>query len=245
MLKGLVADALSKVSLLSTLTSDDITNLARSARTRHYRANDPIVLQGDLSASMFVLVSGCVKVHRTSERGTDVVLAILGPAECFGELSFIDGLPRSAVVTAIDDTTIIELTAESIHIAVLASPGLAWSLLKALATRLREQNAVVETLVTRDVTGRVADLLLRLSRNHGCPMPSTRSINVQDPAVIPIVITLPLSQSEIGTFVGATRERVSRVMADMRKNTIITRQPGTGRIVVLDRAKLERIVEIG
>ena len=239
----LIAETLSKVPILATLCPEDIRRLAVSSRQRDYRTGSPIVLQADINASMYVVVDGCVKVHRTTERGTDVVLAILGSNECFGELSFIDGLPRSAAVSALEDTKTIELTSAALQEAVLASPGLAWSLLKAVALRLRQQNSVVETLVTKDVSGRVAELLLRLSRHHGKPYTAIAA-GAADKQLSSVVIALTLSQSDIGTFVGATRERVSRVMTGMRRNLIIDKEPGTGRILILNVAKLERMAEI-
>jgi CRP-like cAMP-binding protein len=234
---------LSSVKIFSTLTPEDLQSLAASARVRSYHTNDPIVLQGDISNAMFVLISGCVKVYRTSERGVDVVLALLQAPECFGEMSFIDGLPRSAGVTAIENTNVIELTADSVHQAVLNSPSLAWSLLTSVVLRFRDQNGVLESLVTKDVAGRVADLFLRLSLNHGERW-VTLDDSVRTPTE-PIVIALSLSQSEIGKLIGATRERVSRIMAEMTREKIIAREQDTGRIIVLDRIRLERMAENG
>lgn len=239
--------SLSKVSLLANLRPEDLRHLASTARERVYRTGSSIVLQDDINASLFVIVSGCVKVHRTTERGLEVVLAILGPNEYFGELSFIDGLPRSAAVSAIENTRAIEVTSESLRTATLASRELAWDLLKVLAYRIRQQNIVVENLATRDVPGRIADLLLRLCQNHGRPYASSGNTArvAAPPSAEPTLIALALSQSEIGTLVGASREQVNRVMSTMKRNRIIDKDEATGRTVVLNRERLQKMVDTG
>jgi len=167
----------------------------------------------------------------------------LGPDDSFGELSAVDNLPRMVSMTAIQDTDVVEISSEALHDAVMTSPGLAWALLRELSLKLRLQISCFETLATKDVAARVADLLLRLSRDHSAPLVTTQQCANQPPQPGATVISVSLSQGDIATFVGATSERVGHVMREMRANHLIGRDDDTKRIVVMDHAKLKQLAE--
>jgi len=190
---------------------------------------------------MFVITSGCVKAFRTTEQGVDVVVGVLGKGECFGEISAFDNLPRMVSLTAVSDTETIEIGADALLETVMASPGFACELLKVMSGKLRHQFSAYESLATKDVSARVAELLLRLSYKHGEPY--TNGHKPGNSAAI--IIALSLTLNDIATCVGATRERVSRVVADIKRNEIITTCEDTKRIVVIDHEKLRQIAEAG
>jgi CRP/FNR family transcriptional regulator len=126
----------------------------------------------------------------------------------------------------LEATECIILEAAALQDSVSRHPALAWHLLRHLAKLVRESNDAVESLASRDVTGRVALLLLRLAENHGTPYtPAGKASGTR----IPITLT----KTDIKSFVGATREHVTNIMNEFTKAGFITTDPATNHIVIL------------
>jgi CRP-like cAMP-binding protein len=238
---------LAQVPLFSKLSNADLAIVAKHLRGQVYHAGSVIVERDQPGDSMFIIVEGLVKVHTTTASGADVILGLLRTGEFFGEMSAIDGRNRSATVTALEDTRVLILESDGFKSIVAASDSFAWTMLQSLAGRVRVQNDALESLATRDVIGRVSDLLIRLSKRHGSK-PLTKSINVSVSTIggkpapeEPVIIEIALTQSDIAAFVGATRERVSQTMSMLRSTGIISREPGTGHIVIEKPARLGQI----
>ena len=104
-----LVQALTVAALLAGLPAEHLAQLAATARRRTYRRGEVIFHQGDVGNSLHVLVSGVVKVVNDAESGAEAVLFILGPGDTFGELSLLDGEPRSASVEAMEPVETVML----------------------------------------------------------------------------------------------------------------------------------------
>lgn len=226
-------ERLAKVPFFAGLPPDNLALLGRGVRQRVYPPKTPIVFRGDPGGALFVILSGYVKIHGTTAAGEEVVFALLGEGEFFGEMSVIDEAPYSADVTAWEKTECLVLDSATLRSAINVAPPLAWALLRMLTQRLRNQNAVVESLARLDVKGRVADLLLRLAANHGEPTGSSTGA---------VRIALNLTHADIAAFVGATRESVSHTISSLRTSGYIKSDRETGRLVVVRPQELARLV---
>jgi CRP/FNR family cyclic AMP-dependent transcriptional regulator len=109
MTQSSLVQALTEASLLAGLPAEHLAQLAATARRRTYRRGEVIFHQGDVGNSLHVLVSGAVKVVNDAESGDEAVLFILGPGDTFGELSLLDGEPRSAGVEAMEPVETVML----------------------------------------------------------------------------------------------------------------------------------------
>ncbi|HEY3331200.1 MAG TPA: Crp/Fnr family transcriptional regulator [Capsulimonadaceae bacterium] len=241
---------LALIPLFSKLAPQDLSIVAKYLRGQMYPEGAVIVERNQPGDSMYIIVDGLVKVHTTTESGAYVILGLLRSGEFFGEMSAIDGQTRSATVTAIEDTKALILDSTGFRSIVASSDTFAWTILQTLASRVRLQNDTLETLATRDVIGRVAKLLARLADRHGTSLSRARNakhatgvgtLAVKTAVEEPIVIELSLTQSDIAAFVGATRERVSQTMSMLRSTNIISREAGTGYIVIDKPNKLAQI----
>ncbi len=217
------------VPLFRDATPAALSALAQHARRRSYTAKQQILWRGEDGDTLFVIVSGKVKVHSATEAGTDVILAVLGQAEWFGEISVIDGAPRSADVTAMERTECVLLDSGALKNAIDATPQLSWHLLRHLARTVRDQNETLEGFASKDVAGRVASVLLRLSENHGqaCGKGGIR-------------IAVTLTKTDLKSFVGATREHVTNIMTDFTRLGYLATDNETGHIVILKPDELGR-----
>jgi CRP-like cAMP-binding protein len=223
------AHFLSTVPLLSGLDAAEIERFAEMTRERSYPKGSVIVFEDDPGDSLFIVRRGRVKVVLIGEDGREVILGILGVSEHFGELSLIDGQPRSAHVIAMEDSQLIVLRREDFRRRVYESPAVAWALLVEMSKRLRRADEQIGNLVLLDVDGRIARLLLEVSSEA-------------EGAGTSPVIQKRLTHQTIAQMIGASRETVSRAMRDFQERGLITVE--RRQISIADRSGLERLAQV-
>jgi CRP/FNR family cyclic AMP-dependent transcriptional regulator len=214
------ADFLSTVPLLSRIPFVELQRMADVTRDKHYPKGSVILFEHDPGDALFIVRSGRVKVVLIGEDGRELILAVLGVGEHFGELSLIDDQPRSAHVIAMEDSDLVVLHRDDFRRRVDANPAVAWAMLFELSRRLRQADSKIGNLVLLDVPARVARILVdAASPTSG-------------------LIEKPLTHQTIAQMIGASRETVSRAMADFQDSGWI-RAAGR-KVTVVDRPALER-----
>ncbi len=191
---------LSRVSLFADLDEEGIKELSAIARKRIFRQGEVIFHRDDPGQVLYIIREGKVKICLTSPDGQEVSLTVLGAGECFGELAILDGEPRSTDAIALERLEVYTLQRQDFINVVLNHPKIAIQVMKVLSQRLRQTDQQIEDLLFLDVYGRVAKKLLELSESHGVPTPQG------------IRIDLRLTQQELASMVGASRESVNKVM---------------------------------
>jgi len=184
------------------------------AATRVFAKNAVIVSEGDDSGSVYVLLSGRVKVFLSDPQGREVELNRLGPGEYFGEVT-LDGGPRSASVMALEETRCAVVRRAELLELIERQPELALHMLRRLARRVRALSENVRSLALMDVYGRVARLLLELAEEKDGRL----------------VIGEPLTHKDIASRIGASREMVSRIFSDLAEGGYVSKE--AGRLVIL------------
>ena len=209
---------LKNVPLFSELGEGEIHALSEVSVVRQVPQDAIILLADEEGDTLFVIVKGRVKVTVMSEDGREVILSILKDGDIFGEMSLLDGKPRSASVIATDETELIMLRRSDFLSRLERYPEMASKMLATLATRLRRTNRQVESLALLNVYGRIAGTLLQLADDQG----------VKDEGGITIP-ERPIHQ-EIANMAGTTRETVSRVLNDLERRGYIHRD---GRSILI------------
>jgi CRP/FNR family cyclic AMP-dependent transcriptional regulator len=209
---------LKRVALFSGLTDSQIERLAAGSVRRGFPKGRTIVAEGEPSQSLYVLLSGRAKVQRSDTEGKEVILAVLGPGECFGEMSLIDDAPRSASVITIESCDFMSINKESFKSILQSSPEICMRIMKGLVKRLREADRKIETLALLDVYGRVARVLLDFSEQVGNDR----------------VVRNKLPRQEIAKMIGASREMVSRVMKGLEVEGYIVPMP-EGKLMLREK----------
>ena len=142
--------ALTLIPLFRPLPADAIANLASAGRTVKFPVGAVVLHQGDPSDSLFVVLSGRVRVVRRQPGApAEQVLAELGPNEIVGEMGLLDRDPRSATVVAAEDTTLYEIGYHTITRTVLEHPAATAELLRTLSRRLRSTDDLVDEILRR------------------------------------------------------------------------------------------------
>ena len=209
---------LKRVALFSGLTDTQIDRLAAGSVRRSFPKGRTIVAEGEPSQSLYVLLSGRAKVQRSDTEGKEVILAVLGPGECFGEMSLIDEAPRSASVITIESCDFMSINKESFKSVLVSTPEISMRIMKGLVKRLREADKKIETLALLDVYGRVARVLLDFSEQVGMDR----------------IVRSKLPRQEIAKMIGASREMVSRVMKGLEVEGYIVPMP-EGKLMLREK----------
>ena len=202
-------------SLLSGLPEHLSASLFGSSTPKQLGAEEVLFLAGDAGDGCYRVEDGLLKVTMMSRSGTERILAFLGPGAIVGELSIIDGLPRSASVVAVRNSTLSFLSRAAFDAFALEHPELYKSLVTLLATRLRETDLVIAAGSFLPLKGRVATTLLELAENFG-----------QDVGAGRIVIRQKIGQSDLAAMAGIARENVSRILNDWKRRKLVSRLSG-------------------
>jgi CRP/FNR family cyclic AMP-dependent transcriptional regulator len=219
-------ELLQKVPLLAGLSDGDREALAAAVVRRRYRKGDIVMQKEEPGHALFIVERGSVRIYVPSAQGNDLILAVLGPGDFFGDLSLLDGRPRSASAAVGSDTSLLQLERSDFIALITRRPAAAMAVLEAVARRLRETDEMASDLAFLDVAGRLAKKLLELASAHGVE---------RDGGVL---IELPVTQEELANMIGVTRESVNRNLSDFRRLGLIKNQGR--RIVIADAARLRR-----
>ena len=195
------------------LSDADLMAVGAHGISRSYPRNTIIVSEGDQTDSLYVILEGKVKVFVSDGAGREMVLSTQGPGEYFGEMSLYEG-PRSASIMTLEASRFLVVPKKDFSEFVAKNPGFALHLIEKLIQRARALTASVKSLALMDVYGRVARLLLELAEEKDGMR----------------VITQRLTQQEIASRIGASREMVSRILKDLAQGGYLT-QSRTGFVL--------------
>ena len=199
-------------SLLSGLPGHLATDLFAGAKPMRLKADEVLFLASDLGDGCYRIDEGLLKVSMMSRSGTERILAFVGPGSIVGELSMIDGRPRSAAVVAVRDSALSFLSRSAFEAFAQKHPEIYKSLVTLLATRLRETDTVIAAGSFLPLKGRVASTLLELADHFGHDVGSGR-----------VVIRQKIGQSDIAAMAGIARENLSRILQEWMRNSVIKR----------------------
>ncbi|MCR4303253.1 MAG: Crp/Fnr family transcriptional regulator [Gallionella sp.] len=205
------------IPLFADLSESDHDLLLQVAVRGTYPRHAILVREGDPGDRFYLLRKGMAKVYLEASNGREVILAILGPGDFFGEMAMIDQEPCSANVMALEESEFVSIGKAEFQKAINTSPKMAITLLKVLCRRLREADQQIESLALKDVQARVEQALRAIAEPEG------------DQLIIPALIT----HRDIAAMVGASREMVTRVFRVLEASGIIRVD---GRRTTLTRA---------
>ncbi len=196
---------LRNVPLFSMLPESQLAPLTSVVTRKAFPRGTTVIAAGDSTDSLYVVISGRLKVMMSDDEGREVILSILGPSEFFGEMSLIDDSPRSASVITLEPCELLVLAKRDFKKCVSENFEMSMTLMRGLVKRLREADSKIGSLALMDVYGRVARLLLEMSE----------TIDGQQ------VVTRKVAKQDIAKMIGASREMVSRVMKDLQTGGFI------------------------
>ena len=202
---------LRKVPIFSDLSDSDLKKISEKMISRLYEKGKMILLEQSQGETFFIIISGVVKVTRLSDDGREVILAILGESDFFGEMSLLDGEGRSANIVANEQSEVVTLSRSDFLDCLQKYPKIAIALLEELAVRLRKSDQHIESLSLSDSEQRIGVTLIRLAEELGTIKQG--DVNVKN---------LPYQQ-DIANMAGTSRETVSRTLKLLETKNLLIR----------------------
>ena len=186
-------DVLARAGLFQGVDPEAAEALSKELEMLEIRKGDVIFTEGEPGDSLYIILSGKVKLGRRAADGRQNLIAVMGPSDMVGELSLFDPGPRTATATAVTDLRLARLRKAALRPWLTNRPEISEQLVRVLARRLRRTNNALADLIFTDVPGRVAKNLLQMAAQFG-----TRDGGV-------LRVTHDLTQEELAQLVGASR----------------------------------------
>jgi CRP/FNR family cyclic AMP-dependent transcriptional regulator len=210
------------------LDPEALDQLCRYAKHTTLKRGATIFSKGDPGNSLFAVISGTVKMSVSSADGRSAIFNLIGAGEIFGEIALLDGLGRSADVTANTNCEVFVIDRREFIPFVRSQPELAMKFIELLCTRLRWTSDQVEQIILQNLPGRLASALLRLTEKH---------------KLAPGGRTIAVTQQEISEMVGMTRESINKQLRVWAARKWVRLEHGA--IVVLNAEPLQALAEAG
>ena len=192
-------------TFLARLDGDEQAALLALGRERSFPRGAILMYEGDPGEQVMILLAGRVKVTRADHDGREALLSIRDPGDVLGELSFVDGQPRVANVTALEPVRTLVLTSSVFRTHLEGTPRVAVALLEVLTRRFRDATGRLSTFAASDTIGRLAARLDELARRYG------------EPCAEGIEIGITLSRDELGAWTGASRAGLAKALQTLRE----------------------------
>ncbi|MCF6096287.1 Crp/Fnr family transcriptional regulator [Thermovorax subterraneus] len=219
-------EILKKVYIFSELSDEELAKVKRLVNTKNYKKGTVIFFEGDPGEAVYFVKSGKVKVYKGDDEGREYILHIFGEGDVFAEVVLLGGGTYPATAEAVEDSVVGFIKNDDLESFIKKSPDLAIKIIRIMAARLRDSQEKIKDLALKDTYDRTACMLHKISLDYG--QRTSRGIEID----------LPVTRQELAALVGTSRETVTRILSQMKKDGIIDidRQ----KIIVLDERKLMR-----
>ncbi len=201
----LLTETLRKTTLFSGMDEADIDMVASQTVTRQFPKNTVIVSQGDDTDSFYVIVQGKVDVFLHNDKGKEIIINTLGECESFGELAPLGSIPRQASIITTEDSTFGVISRQVFIDTLLVKPAISMRMIDLLISRIQDLTEEVSSLALEDVYNRVVRVLYKHADEVGEKL-----------------VTEKLTQQDIASRVGATREMVHRILKELKTGGYIS-----------------------
>lgn len=219
---------LSSLPLFAGLEAEQLDQIAQRVQRRTFALGVTLFHQDMPGTMLYIIQSGSVRVISIGRTGQELTLNVLGPGEIFGELSILDGHQRSATAITLAPTVVWLLSQTDLREFMREYPAMNQAMIQILVERVRSTARRLEAMTFQDVLGRLAFELLTLSERNGQPCDEG------------VEITIPLTQVDLASMVGATRESVNKAVSVLRTQGLIE-VDGT-RWIIQDPAGMQQIL---
>ena len=220
-------DFLKYVPIFSELDENTLEQISKLGIRKSFVKDSVVLFEHETGSALFVIESGKVKVSRVSDDGKEVILTILGESDFFGEMAILDGLTRSANVTAMEDSELFIIQRSEFLGFLHSHPEIAIALLQELTQRLRAADMKIKSLSLKDAEGKVATVILQLADDIGKIKHGTVEIE-----------KLPF-QHDLANMAGTSRETISRTLHSFAKKGMV--ELDGSRLRILDYEKFKEL----
>ena len=206
------ADFLSTVPIFVDLDEADLLKVEKMSSAKDYPKGSMIILEEEYGDKIFIIKKGTIKITRVNDEGKEVILALLGSSEIFGEMAILDGEVRSANALAQENCELLSFTSTDFIGLLKSNFKVSFALMGELAKRLRKSDMQIEALSLSDAEHRIGVSILNLAEEMGVIRHGKVTID-----------NLPFQQ-DIANMAGTSRETVSRILKMFEKRNMLTKE---------------------
>jgi CRP-like cAMP-binding protein len=203
---------------------DDFEKAGLRVVERRFVPKDTIFSPGDFDDQLYFLLSGTVRLYKIYGDYKEATTALLKDGGVFGKLSLVEGRWQDVFAEAVTEARVAGIQKASLERVIKGNPEFALRLFSSLSERLRQSEEVIESLLHREVSTRLATLLVSLGERFG------------DDDHAGVLIGVRLTHQDLANMVASTREAVSKVMSEFQRGGLI--ETRNRRIAILDRGAL-------
>jgi CRP/FNR family cyclic AMP-dependent transcriptional regulator len=200
-----ISETLEEITLFRGMSKEDIDSIASKTVIRQYPKNTVVVSQGDETDSFYIIMEGKVDVFLQNDKGKEIIINTLGVRQAFGELAPLGRIPRQASIITTEDSTFGIISRQIFMDTLLTKPTVSMQIIDMLVHRIRDLTEEVSSLALEDVYNRVVRVLYKHAEEVGEKL-----------------ITDKLTQQDIASRVGATREMVHRILKELKTGGYIS-----------------------
>lgn len=225
---------ISIVPIFNHLQFDEMLEIVNTSKTKKYKKGEMVFRAGEPSEHLYIVHKGQVKIYRLSESGKEQLIRIMEPGDFMGELALFTDESLTSYAEAMKDTEICAIHKTEMKEMLLTNPSISLKIIEEFSRRLNESEKNIESLSSKDSEKRLASYLLELSTGD--------EIGGSDHG--PIQITLPMSKKDLASYMGMTRETLSRRLSSLQDQGLIS-MTGQRKITILDADTLDNIGNYG
>lgn len=223
---------ISIVPIFNHLQYDEMLEIVKTSKTKTFKKGEMVFRAGEPSEHLYILHKGQVKIYRLSESGKEQLIRIMEPGDFMGELALFTNESLTSYAEAMKDTEICAIHKTEMKEMLLSNPSISLKIIEEFSRRLNESEKNIESLSSQDSEKRLASYLLELSAGN-----EEGGTNHD-----PIQITLPMSKKDLASYMGMTRETLSRRLSSFQDQGLIS-MSGQRKITILNVDALNEIGE--
>jgi CRP/FNR family transcriptional regulator len=220
-----------KVPIFSSLSNEEILKVSKKTKHIPFQKGEMLIGEGEKTDALYIIHKGKVKLSKYTVDGKEQILYIMTSGEFFGELNlFNDDEVSNFSAFAIENTVICQLTKRDIDQIMHENPDISIKLLRALSKRLAHTENLAQNLATKDPEVRIIHMILEFCQKFGTTINNG------------ILVHLPINREEIASYVGVTRETISRKFSKLEDLGLITLS-GNKQIIVQNQIALKNYLD--
>lgn len=220
-------ELLKKIPIFSKLSEDVLLNILKLQVVKIYKKGSVIFHEYDKGDAFFFVKSGKVKIFKTSFDGRDITLNILEEGSIFAEVTLFNDINYPATAMVLEESEIGMILNKDIEKLILKNTSLALQIIKLLNKRLYKSQSTIKDMAFSDTFVRVTNVLIDLSSSHGIVTNNGIEINMN------------ITRQDIADMVGTTRETVSRIIADLKRDGFI--ETNSKKIIIIDAENFKKL----
>ncbi|HHY74881.1 MAG TPA: Crp/Fnr family transcriptional regulator [Bacillus bacterium] len=213
---------ISIVPIFNHLQYEEMLEIVKASQNKMYKKGEMVFRADAPSEHLYIVHKGQVKIYRLAESGKEQLIRIMEPGDFMGELALFTNESLTSYAEAISDTEICAIHKSDMREMLLSNPSISLKILEVFSKRLNDAEKNIESFSSQDSEQRLANYLIELASVEPGQLPN-----------VPLEITLPISKKDLASYLGITRETLSRRLSSLQEQGII-KQTGQRKITILD-----------